>query len=94
MKFIRKEELEAFIINHESMTREEIKNDEVVKDIIEDRKKCIDIAKSLGTDTEVVYRVAEGYLYLFEHREEYEICAKIRNNWEELALYFHEPVTV
>lgn len=77
-KYISKKSLEVFITVMEDIKTDEMVNDPNINDLL-NGKTPPDMMKGLN-----VYEIAESFLYLFQERENYELCQKIINNWPQL----------
>jgi hypothetical protein len=62
----------------EEIKTEEMLNDPNIHDLLNGKKP---IRTLPGID---IFQLAESFLYLFEEREDYELCHKLVTNWPQL----------
>lgn len=77
-KYITQEALDRFIMVMNDIKTEQMVEDPNISDLL-NGKTPPDMMKELN-----VYEIAESFLYLFQERENYELCQKLINNWPQL----------
>ena len=77
-KYITKEELDRFITVMDDIKTEQMVEDPNINELLQG-KTPPDMMKDLN-----VYEIAESFLYLFQSRENYELCQMLVNNWPQL----------
>ena len=78
LKYIYKDSLEAFLIGMGNYETSELLNDLNVLDLLEGKTPT-------GDKIEVPpYEAAEAFLYMFQEREDYELCQMLIEKWPNL----------
>lgn len=79
-KYITQDALDRFITVMDDIKTEQMVEDPNINDLL-NGKTPPDMMKELN-----VYELAESFLYLFQERENYELCQKLINNWPQLKI--------
>lgn len=77
-KYITQDALDRFISVMNDINTEQMVEDPNINDLL-NGKTPPDMMKDL-----TVYEIAESFLYLFQEREDYELCQLLVNNWPQL----------
>ena len=77
-KYITQEALDRFITVMDDIKTEQMVEDPNINELLQG-KTPPDMMKDLN-----VYEIAESFLYLFQSRENYELCQMLVNNWPQL----------
>lgn len=77
-KYITQDALDRFISVMNDINTEQMVEDPNINDLLHG-KTPPDMMKDL-----TVYEIAESFLYLFQEREDYELCQLLVNNWPQL----------
>lgn len=77
-KYITKNALNAFIIAMDDIKTEQMVEDPNIGDLLQG-KNPNDLTSGIS-----VYELAESFLYLFQERENYELCQQLINGWPQL----------
>lgn len=77
-KYITQEALDRFITVMDDIKTEQMVEDPNINELLQG-KTPPDMMKDL-----TVYEIAESFLYLFQERENYELCQMLVNNWPQL----------
>jgi hypothetical protein len=77
-KYITQEALDRFITVMGDIKTEQMVEDPNINELLQG-KTPPDMMKDLN-----VYEIAESFLYLFQERENYELCQMLVNNWPQL----------
>lgn len=77
-KYITQEALDRFITVMGDIKTEQMVEDPNINELLQG-KTPPDMMKELN-----VYELAESFLYLFQERENYELCQMLVNNWPQL----------
>lgn len=77
-KYITQEALDRFITVMDDIKTEQMVEDPNINELLQG-KTPPDMMKDLN-----VYEIAESFLYLFQERENYELCQMLVNNWPQL----------
>lgn len=77
-KYITQEALDRFITVMDDIKTEQMVEDPNINELLQG-KTPPDMMKELN-----VYELAESFLYLFQERENYELCQMLVNNWPQL----------
>lgn len=79
-KYITQESLDNFITMMDDIKTDEMLNDPNIHQLLSGKRPT-------KTLPEVdIYQLAESFLYLFEDREDYELCHKLVTNWPQLKI--------
>jgi hypothetical protein len=77
-KYITKNALNMFIQTMAEIETLEMIQDPNINDLL-DGKEPKDLSKDIS-----VFELAESFLYLFQEREDYELCHRLVTNWPQL----------
>jgi hypothetical protein len=77
-KYITKNALNMFIQTMAEIETLEMVQDPNINDILDGKEP-----KGLSKDISV-FELAESFLYLFQEREDYELCHRLVTNWPQL----------
>jgi hypothetical protein len=78
LKYITKNSLDMFISTMNEIKTEQMVDDPNISDLLHG-KEPKDLSKDIN-----VFELAESFLYLFQEREDYELCQLLVNNWPQL----------
>lgn len=79
-KYITQEALDKFITVMDDIKTEQMIDDPNINELLEGNIPP-DMMKDLS-----VYELAESFLYLFQERENYELCQMLVSNWPQLKI--------
>jgi hypothetical protein len=77
-KYITKDSLDAFLIGMSKYETTELLHDLNVLELLDGK-----VPKDPNRDFNDV-KIAEAFLYLFQEREDYELCEMLIKNWPQL----------
>jgi hypothetical protein len=77
-KYITQNALDMFIQTMAEIETIEMMEDPNISDLL-DGKPPKDLSKDIN-----VFELAESFLYLFQEREDYELCHRLVTNWPQL----------
>jgi len=78
LKYISKDSLDAFLIGMSKYETSELLNDLNVLELLDGK-----VPKDHKVDIPP-YEAAEAFLYLFQEREDYELCQMLLEKWPQL----------
>jgi predicted TPR repeat methyltransferase len=78
LKYITKSALNQFIITMDEIQTDQMVNDLNISDLLHGSEPK-DLSKDIN-----IFELAESFLYLFQEREDYELCQLLVNNWPQL----------
>jgi len=77
-KYITEDALNMFIQTMSEIETLEMIHDPNINDLL-DGKHPKDLSKDIN-----IFELAESFLYLFQDREDYELCHRLVTNWPQL----------
>lgn len=80
LKYISKDSLDSFILGMSNYETVQLLQDTNVLELLDGKVPTEHQAQIPP------YEAAEAFLYLFQQREDYELCQKIIENWPQLRI--------